>query len=319
MTMSWAPCATRATAVARAKLYARTRTFFAERGVLEVDPPVLSRAAPCDPHVAALRVAGRFGTRYLSTSPEYGLKRLLAAGWGDLYALGPVFRDDETGRWHHPEFRLLEWYRVGYDDHRLMREVHAYVTDMLGTERPFTVVTYAGLFAQAFGRELDETTEEDLVKLCHERGIHLDKREDRDTLLDALMSCVVFPTLGFEGPVFVSDFPASQAALARIRSGPPPRAARFEVFLSGLELANGFWELTDPAEQRQRFREETERRRRLGLDLPPWDEAFLAALDAGLPDCAGVALGLDRLLALMLGCDRLDAVVPFLPWFEERP
>lgn len=316
---AWAPCATWATAQARARLYAATRAFFDTRGVLEVDPPLLSRAAPVDPHLAALRVCGRFGTRYLPTSPEYGLKRLLAAGYGDLYALGPVFRDEESGRWHLPEFRLLEWYRLGYDDRRLIGEVHEYVGAMLGRHDPLRTVGYDTLFAAAFGVGLEEAGEESLHAFCRERGIRLGADEERDVLLDALMGAVVFPTLGEDGPLFVVDFPPEQAALARLRAGPPPRAARFELFFRGIELANGFWELTDPGEQRRRFAEEAARRRRRGLAVPPWDEAFLAALEAGLPDCAGVALGLDRLLALALGFDGLEAVVPFHPWREEGP
>lgn len=319
MSVAWAPCATRATAEARARLYARTRAFFAERGVLEVDPPLLARTAPTDLHLAALRVSGRFGTRYLPTSPEYGLKRLLAAGWGDLYALGPVFRDDETGRWHLPEFRLLEWYRLGFDDRRLVAEVHAYVGAMLGRDDPLETVAYDELFARAFGAPADALGDADLAALCRRHGIVLGDGEDRETRLEALMSATVFPTLGEHAPVFVTDFPPAQAALARIRPGPPPRAARFELFFRGLELANGFWELTDPAEQRRRFEDERRRRRARGLEVPDLDEAFLAALEAGLPDCAGVALGLDRLLALVLGLESLEAVVPFHPWREESP
>jgi lysyl-tRNA synthetase class 2 len=316
---AWAPCATRATAEARARLYAFTRAFFDARGCLEVDPPLLARAAPPDPHLAALRVHGRFGTRYLPTSPEYGLKRLLAAGYGDLYALGPVFRDDETGRWHHPEFRLLEWYRLGYDDRRLIDEVHEYVGAVLGRREPVHVVGYDTLFAGAFGVGLEDADTSTLHALARERGLRLDPGEERGVLLDALMATAVFPTLGEARPVFVVDFPPEQAALARLRDGPPPRAARFELFFRGVELANGFWELTDADEQRRRFVDEAERRRRRGLEVPPLDEAFLAALAAGLPDCAGVALGLDRLLALSLGHDGLEAVVPFHPWREEGP
>jgi lysyl-tRNA synthetase class 2 len=315
----WAPCATRATAQARARLYAVTRRFFDARGLLEVDPPLLSRAAPPDPHLAALRVHGRFGTRYLPTSPEYGLKRLLAAGYGDLYALGPVFRDEESGRWHHPEFRLLEWYRLGYDDRRLIGEVHEYLETVLDVRHPLRTVSYDALFAEVFGVPLEEAGTEVLHALCRERGVRLPGDEERVVLLDALMGAVVFPTLGNEGPVFVVDFPPDQAALARLRPGPPPRAARFELFYRGIELANGFWELTDAEEQRRRFAEESARRRRRGLEVPPRDEAFLAALEAGLPDCAGVALGLDRLLALALGFDGLEAVVSFHPWREEGP
>ncbi|MCL5799054.1 MAG: EF-P lysine aminoacylase EpmA [Gammaproteobacteria bacterium] len=316
---AWAPCATRATAQARARLYAATRAFFDTRGLLEVDPPLLARAAPPDPHLAALRVHGRFGHRYLPTSPEYGLKRLLAAGYGDLYALGPVFRDEESGRWHLPEFRLLEWYRLGYDDRRLIEEVHEYFAAMLGRRDPLCTIAYDTLFADVFGVDLEEADDEVLRTLCRERGIRLHQGEERTVLLDALMSAQVFPGLGGDGPVFVVDFPPEQAALARLRPGPPPRAARFELFFRGIELANGFWELTEPVEQRRRFADEARRRRRLGLEVPPWDEAFLAALEAGLPDCAGVALGLDRLLALALGFDGLEAVVPFHPWREEGP
>jgi elongation factor P--(R)-beta-lysine ligase len=254
----------------RAEMLARVRAFFAARGVLEVETPLLSPAAASDPALESIAAhVGSLGAiRYLHTSPELAMKRLLASGAGDIYQICAVFRDGEIGRWHQPEFTMLEWYRLGFDDDRLMDEVEA-----LGVDVP------PGL--------------------------------DDDALLDLAFAVGVAPALPREAWTFVHEFPASQAALARIKPSHPAVAARFELFASGLELANGFAELTDAREQRRRFEADREVRRTRGLPLNPIDEDFLAALEQGLPECAGVALGFDRLVAVAAGLPSLAEAVAF--------
>lgn len=309
------PGALRGRLEARARLLERCRHFFAERGVLEVETPILSQATVTDVHLASLetRLAGRAAPYYLQTSPEYAMKRLLAAGSGDIYQICKVFRDGESGRHHNPEFTMLEWYRIGFDHRELMDEVEALLTTLLGArlERPAERVTYR----DAFGRELKldpfTTPTASLAALARERLGAEGLGEDRDLLLDLLMGALVGPALGQGRISFVHDYPASQAALARCLPGEPPVAARFEAYAFGLELCNGFHELGDAAEQRRRFEADHLQRRERNLPVPPLDERLLAALATGLPDCAGVALGLDRVLMLATGAAALEAVLSF--------
>ncbi|MBS0376508.1 MAG: EF-P lysine aminoacylase GenX [Proteobacteria bacterium] len=300
---------------ARAGLLARCRAFFAARGVLEVETPVLAQGAATDVHLASLstRLAGRPAPYYLQTSPEYAMKRLLAAGSGDIYQICKVFRDEEAGPRHNPEFTMLEWYRLGFDQHALMDEVAALLGELLGPRLAATAERLS--YREALGRPLglDPYTAPlaELAALAARHGAQGDLGPDRDTYLDFLMAVVVGPTLGRGRLTFVHDFPASQAALARLLPGEPPVAARFEAYAQGLELCNGFHELADPAEQRRRFEQDLAIRRARGLPLPPLDERLLAALAAGLPPCAGVAVGLDRVLMVALGCGSLAEVLTF--------
>lgn len=295
-------------------MLAAIRRFFEERAVMEVEAPVLSSAATPAPYLESFRTAyaGPGGKRdvYLHTSPEFSLKRLLAAGSGPVYSLGKVFRQGEAGRLHNPEFTMLEWYRPGFDHHRLIEEVEALVRQVVpglpGAER----VTYAGLFERHLGLDphragIDELREAGVGEGLPEMG------GDRDGWLDLLMTHCIEPQLDPAVPVFVYDYPASQAALARIRGGDPPVAERFELYCGGMELANGFHELQDAAEQRGRFRAELEARRDAGLADVPVDERFLTALEHGLPDCAGVALGVDRLVMLATGAAAITEVLAF--------
>jgi lysyl-tRNA synthetase class 2 len=241
------------------------------------------------------------------------MKRLLAAGSGDIYQLCRVFRDDELGRWHQPEFTLLEWYRVGWDDARLMDEVDALLREVLTGERavrPSVRVTYSDALERALGVAADASPERIAEELA-ERGIDVPRGLGPDALLDLAFASVVVPSFAPEALTFVYDYPATQAALARLKPGPPLVAARFEVFARGIELGNGFHELTDAAEQRRRFEREIDARRRAGRPAPPLDEDLLAALASGLPDCAGVAIGIDRLVALALGADGIAAALSF--------
>ncbi len=312
----WRPGASRAALEARAALYARLRAFFAERGVLEVETPALSAAAGTDPALEPIgcRVAGR--QRWLHTSPEFAMKRLLAAGSGDIYQLCRVFRDDECGRRHNPEFTMLEWYRLGFDHHALMDEVAELLGALLPRERfpaPARRIGFDEVLRELAGIEPAEVDAAVLRERLAAAGVPLPAGDDggRDGLLDLLLGEVVAPALGADGPVMVYDYPPERAALARVRPGAPPRAERFEVYVAGMELANGFHELTDAAEQRRRFGQDNRLRADAGRATLPPDEALLAALDHGLPRCAGVALGVDRLLMLMLGAEHLSQVLAF--------
>jgi len=318
----WRPTASLDNLRLRAELLARIRSFFAERDVLEVDTPALSRAASTDPALQS------FSTRYkgpgespdtpwyLHTSPEFPMKRLLAAGSGSIYQLCKVFRDGERGARHNPEFTLLEWYRTGFDHLDLMDELEQLLRVVLAGLVPLDDVhhwSYRELFLQFAGIDPFSVSPAQLQALLGtEHGITpVGLPEDElDCWLDLVMTHVIEPGLG-EGLVFVRDYPVSQAALARLRPGTPPVAARFEAYLNGVELANGFHELTDASEQRQRFESDLERRRHDKLPPVNMDEQLLSALAAGLPDCAGVAVGVDRLVMIASGADSLDDVLAF--------
>ncbi len=293
-----------------------TRAFFRERGVLEVETPILSAAAVSDPQIESLgtQIAGLQGRRYLSPSPEYAMKRLLAAGSGDIYQVSKVFRDAERGRWHNPEFTMLEWYRLGLDDAALMDEVEAFIGRLLAPHRAVATaerLSYRTALQRHAGVDAFSASEAELLDAAARHDIRCDAELDRDAKLDLLMGLIVGPRLGRGQPCFVCDYPASQAALARLKPGLPRVAARFELYLDGLELANGFHELLQPQEQRARFAQDLALRAARSQAQPPLDENLLAALAAGMPDCAGVALGFDRLVAIALGAERLSDTMAF--------
>jgi len=304
----------------RAAMLAAVRAFFAARGVLEVETPALSSAGATDPAlesiVARSRTLGR-GPQYLQTSPEFAMKRLLASGSGDIYQLCRVFRDDELGRWHQPEFMLLEWYRVGWDEQRLMTEVAELVVSALAAAargaasapRRIVRMTYAQALDAVLGKPPDAPTAE-LVRCLAEHGIDVPAGLNHDAVLDLAFGTVVLASFDSAALTFVHDYPASQAALARVKATTPRVAARFEAYCGGIELANGFHELNDADEQRRRFVGDVEKRRAAGRDAPPIDEQLLRALPS-LPDCAGVALGFDRLVALATSHDELANVLAF--------
>lgn len=264
----------------RAQALEAIRGFFAARDVVEVQTPVLAPATVTDPDVESIAVPG-YG--FLQTSPEYQMKRLLSAGAPSIYQLGPVFRHEERGRLHNPEFTMLEWYRLGFDDQQLMQEVAELVAQVLGPDAVQTV-TYQQLVGDVSGRGDVQRGELDLrfAEACEKLQ---------------------------PGRFFVVDYPADQAALARLRPDNPSVAARFELVIDGIEIANGYWELLDPTEHERRFAADRARRKALGrTDVEP-DQPFLTALRRGLPNCAGVALGVDRLLMLAQNADRLDEVL----------
>jgi lysyl-tRNA synthetase class 2 len=315
--MSYVEAGSIAALRARARMLARIRAFFAARGVLEVETPALSPAGVSDPALDSVMATARSlesTPLYLHTSPEYAMKRLLAAGSGDIYQICRVFRDDELGRWHQPEFTLLEWYRTGFDDARLMDEVEALLRDALaedGVAWRSERIRYSDALERALGVRANASTESVAAQLAAS-GVDVPRGLGPDALLDLAFASVVLPGFAADALTFVCDYPATQAALARLKPGSPPVAARFEVFARGIELANGFHELADAAEQRRRFEAEIDKRRRAGRHVPPLDETFLDALARGLPDCAGVAVGLDRLAALAIGADDIAAALAFV-------
>jgi len=315
--MSWRPTAALPTLRLRAELLAAARQFFADRAVLEVDTPALVRHAVTDLHIhsAQVQLPGHASPLFLHASPEYAMKRLLAAGSGDIYQIAHVFRGEERGRLHNAEFTLIEWYRCGYSMQQLMREVAQLARLLLGLTEQVPVETVS--YAQAFQRTLgcapltaDDTTLRALA--TRERlDPQLAARCSRDELLDWLMGGAVGPRLGADTLCFVHSYPASQAALARLDADDPRVALRFELYYRGLELANGFEELTDSAEQCARFETDRQQRRQCGLPAPEVDQALLAALAAGLPPASGVAMGFDRLLMLRLGASDISEVLAF--------
>ncbi|MEB6337194.1 elongation factor P--(R)-beta-lysine ligase [Serratia rhizosphaerae] len=315
---SWQPSAPIANLLKRAAILAEIRRFFADRGVLEVETPAMSQATVTDVHLVPFQTqfvgpsAADGMTLYMMTSPEYHMKRLLAAGSGPIYQLGRAFRNEEAGRHHNPEFTMLEWYRPHYDMYRLMNEVDDLLQQVLDCDSAETLS-----YQQAFQRHLEiDPLSADKAQL-REAAAKLDlsniadTEEDRDTLLQLLFTFGVEPHIGREKPAFVYHFPASQAALAEISTEDHRVAERFEVYFKGIELANGFRELTDSNEQRQRFEQDNRKRAARGLPQQPIDYHLLDALSHGMPECAGVALGVDRLVMLALGVESLSEVIAF--------
>lgn len=302
----------------RARLYALIRDFFAQRRVTEVETPILSMAGNTEPNIDSFvteftgpAVAGT-RERFLRTSPEYPLKRLLASGFGDCYELGRVFRNGEAGRSHNPEFMMLEWYRTGFDHRRLALEAAQLVRGALAlVQRDASVATtsYRDWFRDSLGIDPFAADETALRAPLTEFRIDRDGLQ-RDDWLDLLLTHRLQPTLPSDAITIVYDFPASQCSLARIRRGNPPVAERFELYLGQHELANGYHELNDAAEQRARFNHDNARRIARGQRELPLDDNLLSVLDA-LPDCAGVALGIDRLLMTMLDTSDIRDVLPF--------
>lgn len=302
----------------RAALNALIRRFFEARGVLEVETPILSAAGNTEPNIDSFHTvfsghhqAGA-RTRWLRTSPEHALKRLLAAGVGNCYELGRVFRNGEAGGRHNPEFTMLEWYRTGWDHHRLIDETAALVNQALalvGRQARVEVLTYRELYRQRAG--VDPFGDSLQALRGPLQAVDIDPQGlERDDWLDLLMTHCIQPGFDDETMTVVHDWPASQAALARIRAGDPPVAERFELYLGAVELANGYHELGDAAEQRTRFLHDHARRTARGQPLPPIDEALLHALPH-MPACAGVAVGVDRLLMAMGSTGRIADVLAF--------
>jgi elongation factor P--(R)-beta-lysine ligase len=301
------------------------RNFFTERGVLEVETPALCAYTVTDPHISSIPVTTEQGARWLRTSPEYHMKRLLAAGSGDIYQIGKAFRGGESGRNHQPEFTLLEWYRLGFSIKQMAQETCELITALSqlcskpvnSTQR----ITYRDAFLHGCGIDpfSADTMKVREVALRHSPGFDASSLataaagNERQLWLDLLAGTVVYPALTGDRLWIVDQFPADQAMLARLNPDDPSTADRFEIVLHGIELANGFRELRDPREQAERFATDRERRAGAGApDVLP-DLQLLAALEAGLPDCAGVAVGLDRILLLTNPLGGLQETMSFTP------
>ena len=307
----WKPSASIDTLRQLARIIKQIRDFFNQRNYLEVETPVMARFGITDVYLANIKATFRNESYSLQTSPEYHMKRLLAAGSGAIFQLARVFRDDELGRWHNPEFTLLEWYQLDIDHHALMTEVNALLQQVLGCG-PMIKKTYQQAFLEACDidpLQTDITTLRQVLSRFELDNVLPESEQDHDQYLFLLMSHVVEPFLGKEPvPVAVYDFPVSQASLAQVNHGV---AERFEVYYKGVELANGFHELTDVAAQRSRFNQDVEARRVRGLPDSSPDEYLLQALSHGLPACSGVALGIDRLLALALDTRCIADILSF--------
>ncbi|CAL7959849.1 Elongation factor P--(R)-beta-lysine ligase [Gammaproteobacteria bacterium] len=288
----------------RAKTLAKIRDFFATRNVTEVETPLLSHSTNPAPHLNSFCL----DDLYLQTSPEFAMKRLLAAGSGDIYQICKAFRESEIGRLHNPEFTILEWYRIGFDHHALMDEVNEFLKVTIDAPEAKRF-TYEEIFAKFLKINPHESNVAQLKIVAQNNDLSISVlSDDHDTWLQLLFTHLIEPKLGQESPVFVYDFPVSQAMLAKVRSGKPPVASRFEVYFKGIELANGFHELSDAIEQRKRFLHDLAERQELNLSPIPLDENFLLALQ-NLPDCSGVALGVDRLLLLVANAFSLNEIL----------
>jgi lysyl-tRNA synthetase class 2 len=311
--MTWKPTAPIATLEVRATMLRAAREYFTATRALEVDTPTLSAAAVTDVHLASVAATAIGRQCFLHTSPEYAMKRLLAAGCGDIWQICRVYRDGESGRWHNPEFTLMEWYRLGIDHHALMSDVERLVGAVMPPSRHVDRserLTYREAVQLHAGVDAFEDPNAVLIARLESAGVEVPAsiRADRDGCLDLIMSTLVGPQLGHDRLTFIYDYPASQAALAQTRG---PVASRFEAYLDGIELANGFHELGNGSEQRARFEQDLAGRRQRGLPPMPIDEHFLAALDYGLPECSGVALGFDRLVMCAVGAKHIDEVIAF--------
>ncbi|MEW9798411.1 elongation factor P--(R)-beta-lysine ligase [Alteromonas sp. CYL-A6] len=317
-TSRWSPTTTHDARVARAALLRDIRAFFDARGVLEVDTPLLSGATVTDVYLDPFETVFRFDESgkpkpfYLQTSPEYAMKRLLCAGSGPIYQLCKAFRHEGYGRWHNPEFTMLEWYRPGFDHRDLMNEIDALLQAVIDAPAA-RYQSYQQAFSEHVGIDPLSADREQKVQALITHNINIDNVSSLtdDDILQLLFSLVVEPAIGQHAPCFIYGFPASQAALARLNQDDPRTADRFELYYRGAELANGFYELSDAQEQRRRFEQDNAARRDAGLPERAPDEHLLAALTQGMPDCAGVAMGVDRLLMIKTGARHIRDVINF--------
>ncbi|AFU20176.1 elongation factor P--(R)-beta-lysine ligase [Actinobacillus suis] len=314
--VEWKPTASIQNLIKRSQIMAEIRQFFKDRGVLEVETPALSEFSVTDVHLSTFSTqflspfASEAKTLHLMTSPEYHMKRLLAAGSGSIFQLCRVFRNEEAGKRHNPEFTMLEWYRPHFDMYRLINEVDDLLQQILDCE-PAESYSYQFVFQTYAGLDPLSATRAQLVEKARKHGFPCEDDENRDTLLQFLFSEIVEANIGKERPTAVYHFPSSQAALAQISSEDHRVAERFEVYYKGLELANGFHELSDAKEQMRRFEQDNVQRAQMGLPAQQLDTRFLAALKAGIPNCSGVALGVDRLMMIAMNAEKIDEVMAF--------
>lgn len=319
----WKPSCSLDSLKARAELYSQLRAFFLERDVLEVETPILGRSTATDPHLDSLFLnlvsePGAGGeTLYLHTSPEFPMKRLLASGSGAIFQITKTFRNAESGSRHNPEFSMLEWYRPGFSLTDLMQETSDLLRVLIG-ECQFKSTSYRNLFKAYLNIDPMAASLDTLQQIAIEKAGYMGSELTKDEYLDLLISICIEPHLGqaAEGtssPLFVYDYPASQASLAAVKQDEDGYlvAERFELYINGLEIANAYHELTDAAEQRKRFEADNKERQNMGCEQIPLDESLLSALESGMPDCSGVALGLDRLLMVKTGAKDISEVISF--------
>lgn len=316
-TQNWQPSASIAYLKKRAMIIKTIRDFFAKRNVMEVETPLFCHTSVTDPFIQSIPALfqatshAKEARYYLQTSPEYAMKRLLAFGCGDIYQITKAFRQGEVGRFHNPEFTMLEWYRLNFDHHDLMNEMDILLQTVLAIT-PAKRIRYGELFQQFVSINPHNTSISELEHCAQRLNIKTESPiADIDTWLDIIMSHYIEPNMNHDTAWFIYDFPISKAALSRIKPGNPQTASRFEVYYKGIELANGFHELQNANEQRLRFEKNLMARKEMQLNLLPIDEFFLAALEKGLPDCAGVALGIDRLVMLALNANSIKDVISF--------
>lgn len=297
----------------RSSMLAKARQFFSARHILEVDCPIISQAASVDAHIDLIAARDVSGWRYLHSSPEYGMKRLIAEGIGDIYQLSHVFREGEQSAKHNPEFTMAEWYRVGFTFEELIEETIDFIRLFLG-ELPYKIFSYRQLFQEYAGFDYLYATPKELMNYLDSQGIAAYRgieEEGKDALLNLILGSCIEPKLGTKDFCVLAYYPATQAALAKtVQHGDETVAERFEVYYKGIELANGYHELADAREQRARFAEANDFRHKHHKERLPIDEFFLAALEKGLPDCCGVAVGFDRLMMLRHNQD-IAGVIPF--------
>lgn len=320
--MSWQPSMNWHNAKQRAKVLSLIRAFFLARNVIEVETPLLSSTTITDQHLDPFITQFNYSADshcseatllYGQTSPEFAMKRLLASGYGSCYQICKALRHEQQGRYHNPEFTMLEWYRLGYNHFELMDEVEELLQLILTCPKT-EKISYQNLFMNKVHIDPLNTSRSDLINVIKHSGKlsdWLEREESIDTLLQFIMAELIEPNIGIDAPCFVYDFPASQASLAKISTKDPRVAERFECYFKGIELANGFHELTDAEQQKQRFINDNEIRQQLDMEKRAIDERFISALEYGLPACSGVALGIDRLIMLALSVEKIDDIITF--------
>jgi len=299
----------------RAQLLTKIRDFFSKHDVLEVETPLLSHSSITDPNLHSFTTQYNASNKqsdilYLQTSPEFAMKRLLASGSGSIYQICKAFRNNEHGHRHNPEFTILEWYRIGIDHHKLMDEMDEFlhfILDCALAER----LSYHQVFEKYLMINPHTSSIDELQKCALKNGLNTISKLDRDGWLNILLTHLVEPHLGHKRPTYIYDYPASQAGLAKISQKDPAIAERFEVYINGIEIANGFHELADANEQRKRFVNDLQKRRELNLPEIVIDENFLTALNNDFPDCSGVAVGVDRMVMLLMEVNSIKDVISY--------
>jgi len=313
--MHWQPQANQQTRIARAHMLRAIREFFYQHQVLEVETPALSQSANTDPFIESFQLATDQGIRYLHTSPEYPMKRLLAAGSGDIYQICKVWRNEPSSSHHNAEFSMLEYYRLGFDLNKLMQEVNTLLSSLLPQlKAPSDYLTYQSLFLDKLGINPHTIADDELQMRVTQAVPGLQGELDRQGALDLLLTHCIEPQLATDRLSFIYDYPASQSALAQTEYRPADQiqvAKRFEVYVGCLELGNGYQELTSAERNTQVLAQEQHNRQQQGLQQVPSDQRFLAAMHSGMPECAGIAIGIDRLLMLKTGANSLAEVLNF--------